>query len=83
MLISANQWESNGKTIMDGEERRTEEYPVPWWSKKMEKNKQTKQRGSGSEAEGRAKEKAESSESEVKARMSGTFKTQILEMWKN
>ena len=46
-------------------------------------NKQTKQRGSGSEAEGRAKEKAESSESEVKARMSGTFKTQILEMWKN
>ena len=46
-------------------------------------NKQTKQRGSGSEAEGRAKEKAESSESEVKARMSGIFKTQILEMLKN
>lgn len=69
---------------MDGEERRTEEYPVPWCSKKMEKtNKQTKQRGSESEAEGRAKEKAESSESEVKARMSGTFTIQILEMWKN
>lgn len=42
-----------------------------------------KKKGSGSEAEGRAKEKVESSESEVKARMSGTFKTQILEMWKN
>ena len=64
--------------MMAGEER-TEEYPVPWWSKKMEKKK----KGSGSEAEGRAKEKVESSESEVKARMSGTFKTQILEMWKN
>lgn len=48
---------------------------------KKQTNKQN--RGSGSEAEGRAKEKAESSESEVKARMSGTFKTQILEMWKN
>lgn len=42
-----------------------------------------KKKGSGSEAEGRAKEKVESSESAVKARMSGTFKTQILEMWKN
>lgn len=31
----------------------------------------------------RQKEKVESSESEVKARMSGTFKTQILETWKN
>lgn len=64
---------------MAGEEKRTESTQSPddprRWGKKSKQNK---------EDQGlRQKEKVESSESEVKARMSGTFKTQILETWKN
>ena len=45
------------------------------WGKKTKQNR---------EDQGlRQEEKVESSESEVKVRMSGIFKTQILEMWKN
>lgn len=64
MLISANQWESNGKTMMTGEENWREpqcpDDPRRWKKKKDQGLRQKEEQG-----------KVESSESAVKARMGG------------